>query len=120
MKVLQLHVDYVEYEPIQPESSVYESAEKKPVRVEDALLLLTAVERKDDETVVIKPNKTKKKDRKIKVNSSLNLVNPATSTVGLLVILKIEAIVEAFPKINPKDKAATGPAPSPPTSSAQA
>lgn len=52
MKVLQLHVDYVEYEPIQPESSVYESAEKKPVRVDDALLLLTAVEKKDDETVV--------------------------------------------------------------------
>ena len=29
MKVLALHVDYVEYEPIRPESSVYEEAEKR-------------------------------------------------------------------------------------------
>lgn len=48
MKVLALHVDYVEYEPIRPESSVYEEAEKKVYRIEDALLLLTCVEKGDD------------------------------------------------------------------------
>jgi len=48
MKVLALHVDYVEYEPIRPESSVYEEAEKKVYRIEDALLLLTCVEKDDD------------------------------------------------------------------------
>ncbi len=48
MKVLQLHVDYVEYEPIRPESSIYEEAEKKVYRIDDALLLLTCVEKGDD------------------------------------------------------------------------
>ncbi|RLG03836.1 MAG: threonine--tRNA ligase [Thaumarchaeota archaeon] len=48
MKVLQLHVDYVEYEPMRPESAVYEEAEKKAYRIEDALLLLTCIEKGDD------------------------------------------------------------------------
>mgnify|MGYP001772632179 FL=1 len=52
MKILQLHVDYVEYEPIQVESSVYEEAEKKIHRVDDALLLLVSVEKDDDEGLV--------------------------------------------------------------------
>jgi len=47
MKILQLHVDYVEYEPIKPESAIYEKAEKKPHRIEEALLLLTCVEKGD-------------------------------------------------------------------------
>ena len=48
MKVLQLHVNYVEYEPMRPESAVYEEAEKKAYRIEDALLLLTCIEKGDD------------------------------------------------------------------------
>lgn len=48
MKILALHVDYVEYEPIRLESSVYEETEKKIYRIEDALLLLTCVEKGDD------------------------------------------------------------------------
>ncbi len=47
MKILQLHVDYVEFEPIQPESSIYEEVEKRVYRIEDALLLLTCVEKGD-------------------------------------------------------------------------
>ena len=47
MKILQLHVDYVEYEPIKPESAIYEEAEKKQHRIEEALLLLTCVEKGD-------------------------------------------------------------------------
>ena len=49
MKVLQLHVDFVEYEPIQIESSVYEDVEKKVYRVDDALLLLISIEKDDSE-----------------------------------------------------------------------
>jgi len=48
MKILQLHVDYVEYEPIRPESAVYEETGKKTYRIDEALLLLTCVEREDD------------------------------------------------------------------------
>ncbi len=48
MRVLQLHVDYVEYEPIRPESAIYEEAEKKAHRIEEALLLLTCIEKGDD------------------------------------------------------------------------
>ena len=51
MKILQLHVDYVEYEPIQPEAEIYEEAERKKYRVEDALLLLTCIEEDDDPSI---------------------------------------------------------------------
>jgi threonyl-tRNA synthetase len=48
MRILQLHVNYVEYEPIKKEISKAEEAEKKKYRFEDLLLLLTCVEKKDD------------------------------------------------------------------------
>ncbi|OYT67166.1 MAG: threonine--tRNA ligase [Candidatus Wolframiiraptor sp. EX4484-121] len=51
MKILQLHVDYVEYEPIQPEAKIYEEVERKRYRFEDALLLLTCVEEDDDPSI---------------------------------------------------------------------
>ena len=51
MKILQLHVDYVEYEPILPEAKIYEEAEKRRYRIEDALLLLTCVEEDDDQSL---------------------------------------------------------------------
>jgi len=51
LKILQLHVDYVEYEPIQPEAEIYEETERKKYRVEDALLLLTCVEEDDDPSI---------------------------------------------------------------------
>lgn len=54
MKILQLHVDYVEYEPIQKEMSAAEDTEKKKVRIENCLLLLTSVEDKDDESTANK------------------------------------------------------------------
>ncbi|MEM1676886.1 MAG: threonine--tRNA ligase [Nitrososphaerota archaeon] len=52
MKILQLHVDFIEYEPIQVESSVYEEADRKVNRIEDALLLLVCVEKEDEENIV--------------------------------------------------------------------
>jgi len=54
LKILQLHVDYVEYEPIQPEAKIYEEVERKKYRIEDALLLLTCVEEDDDPSLAQK------------------------------------------------------------------
>ncbi len=49
MKVLQLDVNKIEFEPIEPEASSYESAEKKTVDITDALVMLVAVENGDTE-----------------------------------------------------------------------
>jgi len=49
MKILQLHVDWIEYEPIKEEIGLAESIEKKKVRFENILVLLTTVEREDGE-----------------------------------------------------------------------
>ncbi|MCS7132598.1 MAG: threonine--tRNA ligase [Aigarchaeota archaeon] len=54
MKIMQLHVDYVEYEPIQPEAGIYEEAERKIHRIEEALLLLTSIEKDDDRLLAVK------------------------------------------------------------------
>jgi threonyl-tRNA synthetase len=49
MKILQLDVDFIEYELVKPEIRNYEEWDNKKVRVEDALVLLTSVERGDTE-----------------------------------------------------------------------
>ncbi len=50
MKILQLHSDWIEFEPVKKEISQAEEAEKKPHRYENILVLLTAVEKGDSET----------------------------------------------------------------------
>jgi threonyl-tRNA synthetase len=47
VKILQLDVDYVEYELVEPEIDVHDEPSDKRARIEDALLLLTTVERGD-------------------------------------------------------------------------
>ncbi|MCS7126307.1 MAG: threonine--tRNA ligase [Aigarchaeota archaeon] len=49
MKILQLHVDYIEYEPIEKESSIYEEVERRRYKIDDALLILVSVEKDDEE-----------------------------------------------------------------------
>jgi threonyl-tRNA synthetase len=49
MRILQLDVDFVEYELVKPEIKNYEECESKRVRVEDALVLLTSIEKGDTE-----------------------------------------------------------------------
>lgn len=49
MKILQLDVNKIEFEPIEPEAKSYESAEKKSVGITDALVMLVAVEKGDTE-----------------------------------------------------------------------
>ncbi len=51
MKILQLHSDWVEYEPVKKEIERADEAEKKPCRYEDIVVLLTAVEKGDNEDV---------------------------------------------------------------------
>jgi threonyl-tRNA synthetase len=52
MRMLQLHSDFIEYEPIKKEIALAEDAEKKKVRFDDVVVLFTAVEDKDNENVV--------------------------------------------------------------------
>ncbi len=51
MKVLELHVDFIEYQPVKKEVSMAEEADIVPKRIDDALVLLTSVEPDDDERV---------------------------------------------------------------------
>ncbi|MEM2994418.1 MAG: threonine--tRNA ligase [Candidatus Bathyarchaeia archaeon] len=54
MRILQLHSNFIEYMPIQKEIANAEEAEKKPVRLEEIVVLFTAVEEGDDLTVAEK------------------------------------------------------------------
>jgi len=51
MRILQLHSDYIEYRPVQKEIAIAEEAEKKSVRLEEIVVLFTAVEEGDNEAV---------------------------------------------------------------------
>ncbi|MDE1851021.1 MAG: threonine--tRNA ligase [Candidatus Micrarchaeota archaeon] len=47
MKILQQHVDFIEYEPIAKEIKSAEEAEKKKVRYDDVVVLFTSIEKGD-------------------------------------------------------------------------
>lgn len=51
MKILQLHSDWIEFEPVKKEIAQAEDVEKKPYRYENIVVLLTAVEKGDNEEV---------------------------------------------------------------------
>lgn len=51
MKILQQHVEFIEYEPIKKEIALAEEAEKKKVRLEDIVVLFVTVEKGDDEQI---------------------------------------------------------------------
>ena len=51
MRILQLHSDFIEYTPIKKEVAIAEEAEKRPVRLNDLVVLFTCVEKGDDEAV---------------------------------------------------------------------
>jgi len=50
MRILQLHSDFIEYKPVQKEITIAEDAEKKPVRLEEIVVLFTAVEEGDEKS----------------------------------------------------------------------
>ena len=54
MKILQLDVDSIEYEPVEPEIKVHDKAERKSTVVRGALALFVSVERGDSEAYASK------------------------------------------------------------------
>ncbi len=54
MRILQLHSNFIEYKPIQKEIAVAEETEKKTTRLEEIVVLFTAVEEGDDTSVARK------------------------------------------------------------------
>ena len=98
MRILQLHVDYIEYIPIQKEIDDAEPlVEKLKMRLENIVVILISVE-KGDENLAINDflNETKEYLDKIKCNSVLlypyahlssNLENPK---MALNFLIKIE------------------------------
>jgi threonyl-tRNA synthetase len=72
MRILQLHSNFIEYKPIQKEIAMAEEAEKKEVRLEEIIVLFTAVEEGDDVTVAKKAvNEVHAFLEKLKVNRIL-------------------------------------------------
>ena len=51
MRVLQLHSDFIVYRPVEKEIAIAEEAEKKENRLEEVVVLFTAVEKGDDVAV---------------------------------------------------------------------
>ncbi|MBI2185115.1 MAG: threonine--tRNA ligase [Thaumarchaeota archaeon] len=52
MRILQLHCDFVEYEPVKKEIDLAEAAEEKATRVNDVVALFVSIEKGDDDTLV--------------------------------------------------------------------
>jgi threonyl-tRNA synthetase len=69
MRILQQHLDFIEYEPKEKEISAAEEAEKKLYRYEEIVVLFTSVEKGDDDAVAKKAVEgTKDYLGKLKVN----------------------------------------------------
>ena len=54
MKIVQLDVESIEYEPVETEIKIHEPAERKPVVIKDTLLLLVSIESGDTEAMASK------------------------------------------------------------------
>jgi len=101
MRILQLHSNSVVFTPVEKEISMAEEAEKKENRIEEVVLLLTAVEEGDDEAVSQKAvDDVRAFLGKLKVNRILiypyahlssNLAKPAEA-------LKVLKAMEAYAK----------------------
>ena len=103
MRILQLHSNFIEYKPIQKEIAMAEEAEKKEKRLEEIVVLFTAVEEGDNETVAKKAiDEVQAFLKNLKVNRILiypyahlssNLAKPAKA-------LKIVKTMETYAKEN--------------------
>ena len=87
MRILQLHSNYLEYEAVEKEIKIAEEPEKLQDRLEEVVVLFTAIEKGDDKNVAMKAiEATKKSLDQLKVNRviiypyahlSSNLAKPA-------------------------------------------
>ena len=72
MRILQLHSNFIEYEPIEKEISAAEPCEKKRTRLEEVVVLFVAVEEDDNEVLARKAvDEVKSFLEKLKVNKIL-------------------------------------------------
>lgn len=72
MRILQMHADWVEYEPIRKEISQAEEVEQKKYRLEEVLVLFISVEAEDDEKIGDKAiDEVKEFLKNIKINKIL-------------------------------------------------
>jgi len=102
MRLLQLHSDFIEYEPIEKEIKDAEDiASKSKVRIEDLVVAFVAVENGDDESVAREAAKEIKKYLDM-VKSSRLLVYPyahlssnlAPPTVAIGIIISVESFAK--------------------------
>lgn len=101
MRILQLHSNFIEYEPIEKEIALAEEAQKKKVRFEDIVVVFVAVESDDDESVAktameeIKKSLSNLKCNRILIypyaHLSSNLASPSTA---LSVIKSMESLAK--------------------------
>ena len=101
MRILQLHSNYIEYKPIQKEIAIAEETDKETRRLEEVVVLFTAVEEGDDETAARKAiEEVKSSLGRLKVNRILiypyahlssNLAKPSEA-------LKVVRAMEAYAK----------------------
>ena len=101
LRILQLHSNFIEYEPIKKEIATAEKCEKKRQRLEELVVLFTCVEDGDDEAVARKAvEEVKSSLQQLKVNRVLiypyahlssNLAKPTTA-------LKVVKAMEKYAK----------------------
>jgi len=99
MRILQLHSNFIAYKPVQKEIAMAEESEKKEVRLDEIVVLFTAVEEGDNKTVAQKAvDEVQEFLNKQKVNRVLiypyahlssNLAKPADA-------LKVVKAMEAY------------------------
>jgi len=98
MRILQMHADWIEYEPIRKEIAEAEEVEKKKYRLEEILVLFVSVEDGDSEDLAVKAiNEVKEFLKNLKVNKVLIYPfvhlsnNPAKPNEALKIIKEMEA-----------------------------
>ncbi|MGD0145353.1 MAG: threonine--tRNA ligase [Nitrososphaerales archaeon] len=101
MKILQMHVDFIEYRPVKKEIAGAEEIQPKPVKEEELVVLFTAFEKGDDEELVKKAvSETKGFLSKLGTNRvmiypfahiSQNLARPSEA-LSLLLSMEREAV----------------------------
>ena len=103
MRILQQHVDFIEFEPVEKEIEIAEETEKKKFRFEEILVLFVSIEKNDDEKVAEKAIKEIKnflqnlKLNKILIYPFAHLSNQLAEPNAALKILKK---MEEFAKKN--------------------
>ncbi|MCS7125170.1 MAG: threonine--tRNA ligase [Candidatus Bathyarchaeota archaeon] len=101
MRILQLHSNYIEYKPIQKEIAIAEETDEKTKRLEEVVVLFTAVEEGDDETAARKAiDEVKAFLEKLKVNRILiyPYAHLSSSLAKPSEALKIVRVMEAYAK----------------------